>query len=359
MRSRIRLPGLMEDEVAASIRRQVAAGKLQPGQCLPSERELSQMLRVSRVTVRNGLAKLVGEGLLRRRPQRGYFLRSMSADPGEERSPALLFLHEEAETRYDARYHPELWEAAREEAARHGRLTVVSHMGNRDLVAGRAAEFARVASGILCDHGDRESVSALLAAGLTVVRTGYPRDGLPIDAVLQDNAGGIAQAIAHLYGRGHRRIGYLDPSESMRPLRPALHAEARRSAFAGECNRLGIGPERELVAAVPWAGGEDPGVAERVIRAGATAMIVPFQPHQVGLRQAMRNCGLAPGGPFEVVTWGLAPGVWDGGPSPAHVTWSPAQMGREAVRRLLLRMERPDLEPATVIIPTALVEGGT
>jgi DNA-binding LacI/PurR family transcriptional regulator len=349
----------MEDEVAAGIRRQIASGKLQPGECLPSERELSRTLKVSRVTVRNGLAKLVAEGLLRRRPARGYFLRSAEAEPGDERSPALLFLHGEAETRYDVRYHPALWEGAREEAARHGRLTVVSHMSNQELVAGRAAEFARIASGILCDHGDREPVAALLAAGLTVVRTGYPADGLTVDAVIQDNASGIAQAVAYLHGRGHRRIGYLDPSADMRlARRPALHAEARRSAFAGECNRLGIGPEPELVTAVPWLGGEDPGPAERVIKAGATAMVISFQPQQVGVLQAMRNCGLAPGGRFELVTWGVAPGLWAGLPAPAHIVWSAAQMGRESVRRLLLRMERPDLEPATVVIPTRLVEAG-
>jgi DNA-binding LacI/PurR family transcriptional regulator len=356
MRSRVRLPGLMEDQVAASIRRQIAAGKLQPGQCLPSERELSQMLKVSRVTVRNGLAKLVGEGLVRRRPARGYFLRSTSAEPGETQPPALLFLHEENETRYDALYHPALWAAAREEAALHGRLTVVSHMGNRELTAGRAGEFVRIASGILCDHGDRESVSALLAAGLTVVRTGHPRDGLPIDAVVQDNAGGIAQAVTYLHSRGHRRIGHLDPSEGMRSLQPALHAEARRVAFVGECNRMGMGPEPGLLAAVPWTGGEDPGPAERIIRAGATALIVPFQQWQVGARQAMKNGGLALGGPFDLVTWGLAAGVWDDGQTPAHITWSPAQMGRESIRRLLLRMERPDLEPVTLVIPTTLVK---
>jgi len=334
-------------------------GKLLPGACLPSERELSQMLKVSRVTVRNGLGKLVAEGLVRRRPARGYFLRSAEEESGGDRPPALLFLHSEPETRYDAKYHPGLWEGAREEAARHGRLTVISHMGERDLAAGRAAEFARVASGILCDHGERKSVAALLAAGLAVVRTGYHADGLAVDAIVQDNAGGIAQAVAYLHDRGHRRIGYLDTSADMHRMgRPALHAEARCSTFVGECSRLGIGPERELIAAVPWLGGEDPVPAERIIRAGATAMVVPFQPQQVGVLQAMRNLGLAPGGAFEMVAWGLAPGLWDGLPAPAHVEWSPVQMGREAVRRLLLRMERPDVEPVTVVIPARLVEGG-
>jgi DNA-binding LacI/PurR family transcriptional regulator len=34
-------------------------------------------------------------------------------------------------------------------------------------------------------------------------------------------------------------------------------------------------------------------------------------------------------------------------------------MGREAARRLLLRLDRPDADPATLVIPAQLVDRGT
>jgi DNA-binding LacI/PurR family transcriptional regulator len=44
---------------------------------------------------------------------------------------------------------------------------------------------------------------------------------------------------------------------------------------------------------------------------------------------------------------------------PTSVTWSKEQMGREAARRLLLRLSRSDVERATIIIPTEIVDRGT
>jgi len=355
----LRVPELKEDEVARRIRRQVASGRLGPGQCLPSERDLSRELGVSRVTVRNGLAKLVREGLIRRRPSKGYFLRTMEADPGEDRAPVLVFVHAARETRYDYDYQTELWAAAREEAARNGKLTVVSHLESQGVTAERAGEFARFAAGMICDHAERGAVATLLAAGLAVVRTGYPRDGLGADAVIQDNAGGVTQAVEHLHARGHRRIGYLDPSENMRKLGLALNAEARRGAYVAACERLGLGVDPRMIAAVPWGDRQDPGPAERLVEAGATALIATFQSTLPGVRAALERRGIAPGGDFGLVVWGRQPGIWSDAEYPTHIAWSPAHMGRESVRRLIARLERPDLEPATIVIPTTLVDCGT
>jgi DNA-binding LacI/PurR family transcriptional regulator len=354
-----RLPVLKEDEVARRIRQQVAGGKLKPGGCLPSERELSQALGVSRVTVRNGLAKLIREGLIRRRPSKGYFLRGLEAEPGEDKAPVLLFMYSAPETRYDSRYQPDVWAAAREEAARAGRLTVISHVEGQELTAQQAGSFAAFTAGVLCDHGQRAAVAALLGAGLAVVRTGYPRDGLPVDAVVQDNAGGISRAVEHLHERGHRRIGYLDPSADLRALGEGLNAEERRGAYVAACERLGIDLDRRLIAPVAWTAREDPGPAVRAVTAGATALIVPFQSLQPGARAGLAGRGVPLRGAFGLVVWGRQPGVWSEEEYPTHVEWRAEHMGREAVRRLLLRLERPDLEPATVVIPTMLVDCGT
>ncbi len=55
------------DEIISQIRMQLEAGKLRPGDRLPSERELAETFRVSRNTVREAIRSLENTGLLRLR----------------------------------------------------------------------------------------------------------------------------------------------------------------------------------------------------------------------------------------------------------------------------------------------------
>lgn len=52
------------DKVAVEVLRLIASGELAPGDRLPSERQLTEMLEVSRVSVRAGLQQLKAKGLL-------------------------------------------------------------------------------------------------------------------------------------------------------------------------------------------------------------------------------------------------------------------------------------------------------
>ena len=61
-------------QMAEIIREQIRLGKLKPGDCLPSERELSDQAGISRMTVRQALGYLIREGLLVARPGLGTFV---------------------------------------------------------------------------------------------------------------------------------------------------------------------------------------------------------------------------------------------------------------------------------------------
>ena len=62
-------------QVADALRAQIAAGRLQPGQRLPSVRDLSEDYGLAPVTTRNALRVLRDEGLIIPRSTRGYFVR--------------------------------------------------------------------------------------------------------------------------------------------------------------------------------------------------------------------------------------------------------------------------------------------
>ncbi len=352
-------PGDLAEKVARLIREQIAAGQLTPGSCVLSERDLSNRMRVSRGTVRRGLERLVQDGLLRREPGKGYSLRgpqeAAAGGTGTERGAVLFMHHLSEEQLMEGRRHARIWAGAREEAARSGLLTLISSIPEGELTAGKAAEIARVTGGVLCDHTDPKSAQVLLAAGVPVVQLDYYRHpSLPVDAVVQDDSGGIELAVRHLHGRGHRKIGYLDTTERYRVSGHPLNAARRLLGFGLACSA--IGPEVEgLVASV----GEDVGEAVLdVIGRGATAVVIPHSDLWARARAALASRGIELPGDFGVVLWG---GDLLGAEEDVltHVTWSKEQMGREAVRRLLLRMGRRSVEPATILIPTTLVDRGT
>ena len=69
-------------QLTHQIREAIARGKLQPGECLPSVRELSQSVVVNPNTIARVYTELEREGVLNTRPGLGAFV----AQPGSELS---------------------------------------------------------------------------------------------------------------------------------------------------------------------------------------------------------------------------------------------------------------------------------
>lgn len=67
------------DRVAEALRERISDGLIQPGTKLPEVR-LTQQLQVSRHTLRSAFQILAGEGLVERRPNRGVFVHSPTAE---------------------------------------------------------------------------------------------------------------------------------------------------------------------------------------------------------------------------------------------------------------------------------------
>ncbi len=69
-----RTGGPRYQQIAAVLRRRIAAGDYPPGAQLPTEGQLTDEFAVSRITVRGALDRLTAEGLLRRERGRGTFV---------------------------------------------------------------------------------------------------------------------------------------------------------------------------------------------------------------------------------------------------------------------------------------------
>ncbi|MCK4823449.1 GntR family transcriptional regulator, partial [bacterium] len=74
---------------------EILSGKLEPGDRLPSEREMQAHFEVSRTTVRLSLADLARAGFIYTKPGKGAFVASSVIDQGEYRLPGFTDRSEE------------------------------------------------------------------------------------------------------------------------------------------------------------------------------------------------------------------------------------------------------------------------
>ena len=68
----------VSDQVIAQMKENIETGTWTPGQRLPGEMQLCEIFGTSRVTVRNALQKLAGEGLIETRAGDGSYVRKYS-----------------------------------------------------------------------------------------------------------------------------------------------------------------------------------------------------------------------------------------------------------------------------------------
>ena len=149
------------EKLSAAVVRQVEKlilrGILRPGERLPSERELSERMNVSRPSLRDAVAELQERGLLDSRPGSGIFVAEVLGSAFSEALVALFASHEEAVFDYLA-FRRDMEGLAAERAARLGSDTDLKVV---------AAIFAKMeAAHAKRDPGDEAELDAAFHMGI-------------------------------------------------------------------------------------------------------------------------------------------------------------------------------------------------
>ena len=77
-------PGALYEQIIEGIQREISAGRLRPGDALPSFRQLATDLMVSVITVKRAYEELEREGILFRRQGLGTFVSETGQDRNRE-----------------------------------------------------------------------------------------------------------------------------------------------------------------------------------------------------------------------------------------------------------------------------------
>jgi len=78
------------DKVAKQLRSLIERGELKPGDKIPSERELCEIMSLSRISVRAGIKGLVANGLLDVRTGEGTYVKAITSEDLIDPLTALL-----------------------------------------------------------------------------------------------------------------------------------------------------------------------------------------------------------------------------------------------------------------------------
>lgn len=203
----------LHQRIYSAMMQRIEAGEWGQGAVLPTENELCETYQVSRGTIRQVLAEMENEGLVRRERGRGTFLlRAGVEKPAQTTShPTISFIVPYVRDSFVSSILLGVESAARA----CGCAVVFSHVEN-DLEKQELAlrqVYQQGAGGIILypvnSNDAGPMVRYLIEQNYPLVLVDRYIRGLYADHVTSDNFGGGLMATQHLLSLGHRRIAFL------------------------------------------------------------------------------------------------------------------------------------------------------
>ena len=198
------------EQVYYRLREAIVSGRFGGEKRVPPEDELCRVFDVSRQTVRRAMAMLVEEGLIVRRRRYGTFVTSLDSAVGRQRERRQIGVI----VRDMGYVAGEIVGGASAEAFARGYGTVVANLERTDLPAAEELAIGRMiddgVGGLILwpwQGGELERHRRLEEAEIPVAIV-RGKVEIAADTVNEANADGMELAVQHLYGLGHRAVGY-------------------------------------------------------------------------------------------------------------------------------------------------------
>lgn len=237
--------------LAQQLRRQflwlIASGKYQPGDCLPSVRNLAEQLSINLHTVRAAYQRLESDGVVH--TKQGYGTEVLKLDPerlvalaGRSRSHTIgVILPGLADPVFHAFLHGV-------EQVVHSRDLMILVCDAHDDPQLYFRYFSQLAArnvdGIIISSFDLQGyLGGKPLARLPMVTVDWP--GCQSPSINFDNKDAARQAVDHLVAHGHTRIGLI----TFGPV--AANVQAANAGYLESLRAAGIPPEENLIARMP------------------------------------------------------------------------------------------------------------
>ena len=253
-------------------------------------------------------------------------------------------------------FHAELVEEIQAEADRIGYEVVLSTL-TRHRDEDRAIETLldfRCEAVLLLGPDAADQRLADLAAQVPVVTIGRRVAGGDVDVVRSADHAGVAEALAHLTGFGHRHIAFVDGGRG-------VVAAARRRGYRDGMRRAGLAGEIRIIAGDHT---EEGGIrAGRLIAAGAdrpTAVVASNDRCAVGVMDAFVRAGIEIPGQISIVGYDDSTLARLAHIDLTTVNQDAAAQARHAVLAAVQRLDEGRTQRQEVVLnPRLVVRGST
>jgi len=351
----------MQTQVETFIRDKIGAGEWGLGAKIPSERELSERLDVSRTTVRNAVQALTGLGFFERRIGQGTFVRSLPPSASAESRPTRgtlgYVICKERSLRKplaSEAFYFDVFAGIEEETVKSGRHLLFTYLDDQNAEELEAfGSFLDKVDGLVMEEVRNPSLlQNLLAWGVPAVLMAPTAVDPRLDLVTMDLASGARKAVGHLLGLGHRKIGIING-----PLR----FESARVRFGGWREALqasGIEPESRLVDGDRGWTAEAGFQSMEQLAARCPDLSAVFCANDllaIGALSALARRGTKVPDQISVVGFDDTELARHSAPPLTSMKIHSRSMAHAAVRRVLERLETPGLPPVVMEFPIDLV----
>lgn len=329
-------------QLAARLRQEILSGARGVGQALPSEAEFCRTYGISRSTVRQALAALAAEGLVRTEAGRGSYVQQASARPGGRTGPGVGLVVPQLGGMLLAH----LLDGLEEGLAEAGHALTIACSGFQPGGEERAVQGLRRRGvvGLLILPAAASApppafYTGLVVEGFPVVCVDRRCAGARVPWVTAANAEGGAALARHLLHLGHRRLAYLLPRDF-----PSSSVEDRLEGARRALGEAGVDPGALRLLRPGGRMGDpmEPAVREAVAglagepaRLRPTALLCANDDLAMLALAAWRELGLTVPGDLALAGFDDLPYARFLDPPLTTVRQDAREMGRCAVRLLL------------------------
>ncbi|MCA9979448.1 MAG: GntR family transcriptional regulator [Anaerolineales bacterium] len=208
-------PAPLHAKLSDALLAQISDGTLQPGDTLPSERQLQSLLDLSRPTIRQAINALIRKGLVQRVAGKGTFV----LEPEKPKTPTGLVGLIVSRPNFHF-FYPQLAASFAEQIRTSNYGLVMALHGDRADLLGEAIEGLLLTQhivGLAITPPRFGSVSPVVRrlnrANVPFVFIGRQDADLMVDSVAPDNVQIGYQATRHLLELGHQRIAHFGFSD--------------------------------------------------------------------------------------------------------------------------------------------------